>query len=513
MISIGKVSKIINDDVDNNNVNNIDNNEDSTILDEESNFTDNASLIKERTHQSVETNCELNEFIERNINPISVKIRNSMMRSQINDSTSLKETNNNDSISCYDTAKDDETILDESTANTEKANSETQEIMTNELSAFEQNIFSTIDNNNFSEDDFGLGLLELPPFDEESCVSSMKSGQQAARNQCRSDLKPSDGPRIENFGDVMKAFALPPSTTKHIPSFKMRKNSTCLNEEIPLAKWHGLLNAGCKSVLSLLRAICPGPSLPLLQYAVIQKVARANLNPNTQFNTHKLHKDLMKSEAKFERLINSITRVLRSSSRGSINRQVLRSILVDGIASRMELRSILLSNQLPGISGSCRVIAKKDMEQMLNGISLEKWKYSRKKCSDASCHFAVEFILDSSNVHTLSWGSIDYHISATELVVLPKLCRKMSRHSIITRYFQKINESTNNIDRLSKSSFYKILQHITHSDEQILTSIDYVSTLLVTEPIEALQDIIEKLIPQHDQKHLTDQLQRLTMLR
>ena len=121
MISIGKVSKIINDDVDNNNVNNIDNNEDSIILDEESNFTDNASLIKERTHQSVETNCELNEFIERNINPISVKIRNSMMQSQINDSTSLKETNNNDSISCYDTPRDDETILDDSTANTEKS--------------------------------------------------------------------------------------------------------------------------------------------------------------------------------------------------------------------------------------------------------------------------------------------------------------------------------------------------------------------------------------------------------
>ena len=110
----------------------------------------------------------------------------------------------------------------------------------------------------------------------------------------------------------------------------------------------------------------------------------------------------MKSELKFERLINSITRVLRSSSRGSINRQVLRSILVDGIASRTELRSILLSNKLPGISGSCRVIAKEDMEQLLNGISLEKWKYSRKKCCDASCHFAVEFILDSSNVHTLS---------------------------------------------------------------------------------------------------------------
>ena len=53
----------------------------------------------------------------------------------------------------------------------------------NELSAFEHNIFSTIDNNNFSEDDFGLDLLELPPFDEESCVSSMKSEQQAARNQ------------------------------------------------------------------------------------------------------------------------------------------------------------------------------------------------------------------------------------------------------------------------------------------------------------------------------------------
>ena len=35
MISIGKVSKIINNNVDNNNVNNIDNNEDSTILDED----------------------------------------------------------------------------------------------------------------------------------------------------------------------------------------------------------------------------------------------------------------------------------------------------------------------------------------------------------------------------------------------------------------------------------------------------------------------------------------------
>ena len=120
--------------------------------------------------------------------------------------------------------------------------------------------------------------------------------------------------------------------------------------------------------------------------------------------------------------------------------------------------------------------------------------------SDISCRFAVDFILDSAHVHILSWGSTGYNISATKYVVLPNICRKMSCKSMMTRYHQRMNEDQNNNLKLSRTSFYKILQHIAHSGKIIISSVDYVSALLVTEHIEALQDVIEKILSQQQEK-------------
>ena len=44
---------------------------------------------------------------------------------------------------------------------------------------------------------------------------------------------------------------------------------------------------------------------------------------------------------------------------------------------------------------------------------------------------------------------------------------------------------------MSRSTFLKILNEITHHDEVTLCAIDYVSVLLVNEPIGVLQDIVD----------------------
>ena len=122
------------------------------------------------------------------------------------------------------------------------------------------------------------------------------------------------------------------------------------------------------------------------------------------------------------------------------------------------------------------MIEKIDMEQMLNGKSLEKWKHSRFVS-------VIYHVVLQSSLFLIRHMSIHYLGEALTIIFLQRNLlyfqknRKMSCKSMMTRYHQKMNEDQNNNLKLSRTSYYKILQHIAHSGKIIISSVDYVSAL------------------------------------
>ena len=118
-------------------------------------------------------------------------------------------------------------------------------------------------------------------------------------------------------------------------------------------------------------------------------------------------------------------------------------------------------------------------------------------------HSLVEFILlNPNNVGTMSWGTKTFHLSTEETHTLPQITRKKDRVMLWNEYQELCLET--DAKCVSRSTFLKVLNEITHHDEVTLCAIDYVSVLLVNEPIGVLQDIVDVCInSQTEQERLT----------
>ena len=74
---------------------------------------------------------------------------------------------------------------------------------------------------------------------------------------------------------------------------------------------------------------------------------------------------------------------------------------------------------------------------------------------------------------------------------MPKLTRKSSIKNIYCRYKDVV---ANDNESIRSASFYKTCNILTSSDQAMLNSIDYVTSMLVNESCEILQDIIDKVV-------------------
>ena len=114
-------------------------------------------------------------------------------------------------------------------------------------------------------------------------------------------------------------------------------------------------------------------------------------------------------------------------------------------------------------------------------------------------HSLVEFILlNPNNVGTMSWGTKTFHLSTEETHTSPQITRKKDRVMLWNEYQESCLET--DAKCVSRSTFLKILNEITHHDEVTLCAIDYVSVLLVNEPIGVLQDIVDICINSQPKK-------------
>ena len=104
----------------------------------------------------------------------------------------------------------------------------------------------------------------------------------------------------------------------------------------------------------------------------------------------------------------------------------------------------------------------------------------------------ITFILHKDHVIIVSWGDKQFMLGPDEIVTIPRLCHKIPPKEIWNSHASLLEKKS---DGLGRSSFYYLIQDLTVSNREIVTSVDYLQALLVAEPIEVLQEIIKSLVP------------------
>ena len=110
---------------------------------------------------------------------------------------------------------------------------------------------------------------------------------------------------------------------------------------------------------------------------------------------------------------------------------------------------------------------------------------------DSTIFKCVDFILSDNNTSSVSWGTKLVLVQSTGEVTLPKLTRKTPIYNMYLLYKDLVKDDS---EKLKFTLFYYICQILTSNDESMLSSIDYVTGLLVNETSETLQDIIDSLL-------------------
>ncbi len=106
----------------------------------------------------------------------------------------------------------------------------------------------------------------------------------------------------------------------------------------------------------------------------------------------------------------------------------------------------------------------------------------------------VPNILHRDHIFTMSWRDLLYILSDSEdIIVLLCLYRKLSPLHSWRPY-----QSRNNIrTKVGRSTFYSIVRDLTVPSSNIAKSIGYVQAILLSKPIELLQEEVESLCPSH----------------
>ena len=194
---------------------------------------------------------------------------------------------------------------------------------------------------------------------------------------------------------------------------------------------------------------------------------------------------------------------------------MLRAILCSSMKKEI-LKEECAKQSYTNISnGALRVDALLDYKRICIGELLnDNRMYSRKRVPDEIIREVVHFLLSVDNVKTFSWGVISKVLSNEETIVLPMLQRTTTRTKLWEMYYESISANEDTLSKrklfMSRSTFFLVCNAVTCSEERIIGSVDYVQSLLLTEPIEALQEIVDKYFSGDRHKLITSYLLSVT---
>lgn len=251
----------------------------------------------------------------------------------------------------------------------------------------------------------------------------------------------------------------------------------------------------------LIGRLVPGNSKTAVTIAVGQSLV-ASLRTDGDDDDDSASADTVNMQKPFDRLMaNALVPAYNQSRRGSTERRVASAILYKG-----QTESKRNSNKKKfdyTMGGETEKKAAKDFDALTNDGTLEITIHSRKKMPDEVVAKAVQFIFDKKNVEPLSWGTKEVKLSKDEVTALPKLTRRRDRKEI---YMSYVKHTQNDRKRLGRTTFYNILNVITSREETMKTSVDYVTGILVNEPVEISQSIIDKFTSGELHERLTEDL-------
>ena len=329
--------------------------------------------------------------------------------------------------------------------------------------------------------------------DEVSIESLRSTNNSITYSQTSHKSKYMNG-KIEKIDDIVTAFNLPKSTKSNLPS---QREIKVANLKINSPKRYAtLISTLVKCIKVLTDVTCPGPN----KNDVLNSLAMTK--PFSSLNSHMKENTLVKRNRKTSsitdtQLLHSVVQtafnIMEMSPKGSVQRRVVRALLVKSIPQTSILRDLSFLCKHPRIDAGTRYVqAKQDYESMEQGSSLTKTEFARKSIKDSVIEDAVDFLLHKDHISTVSWGSIDCVLSKEETVVLPKISRRVSCKVLWDRFRQYHLE--NNEEYVKQTTFYAIMNTITRSDLKSISSVDYVESLLVTDTIENIQNMIDDMI-------------------
>ena len=362
-----------------------------------------------------------------------------------------------------------------------------------------------------NDDDISLTIAQKimgnrPP---EPIVTKTKNPSPKSKTLTSTTLKRVDT-KTSKLEGLLTKLNIPAHWIRVIPSFRIREQSSDIESSSSKSSYTRLLSLASKMIQGCLDTLCPGPGNTDFKHKVLIQLGEKMSHEATTTNTEDTdstnksahgNKNAYKRTPmeKLESVVSTLCSWSNTSRKRTIERRVIRAILYDSFM-RHELKQMKDDYGFKIGHGQPLVQARTDGQLLRTGQKLKLKKITRQYKSDYTIHKCVDFILCDSNVSSVSWGSKTVLSQSMGEVTLPKLTRKSDIMNMYLEYKQVIEDDN---DCLRSTSFYSICNVLTSNDEAMLSSIDYVSGLLVNETCETLQDIVDKLIPNEHQSKCT----------
>jgi hypothetical protein len=295
----------------------------------------------------------------------------------------------------------------------------------------------------------------------------------------RASLKNTAGPIIHSIGDILDAFIDDPQEKfkiiKSIGSEQQRAFDESMVNTNSKA-FQGLVNLSVQGLVQLVTALHPAETEGLFQAAVCAAIQEAEMGL--------LVTDPMPT------IVSKAKEMLKAVPSRSIERRVLCSLIYYAFPKGCGLAQTRFS----------RDQAKKDAEQLLNGKKIQVPKRSLSRFKTETTSKAVRFLLSTSNISLLSWGTKEVKLSKSERVVLPRLIRKKSIAHLWKDYQIHTKDDAQSF---RSSTFFEVARTCTSDDGRLVACVDYVLGNLLNDPIERLQDIVGKFLRPQTNKYNT----------
>ena len=299
---------------------------------------------------------------------------------------------------------------------------------------------------------------------------------------------------IKELNDIVRHFGLSKYTLSNIPSRLEREYEPDLDER-DKRKYTQMVNISTKCIKQILKSICPGPSRKQLERDISIKLSKSGRDTVMHERKYKLL---------FEKLMEQMYCIMMNAKNGSTEKRVVKAILsktmkksiVQTYCTKFGCGDITVSNT--------KLQSNADYVDLLHGNGIGRSRKTRSThVTETMIKDAVAFILHKEHVVTISWGDKTFQLGPDENVTLPRLCRKLPPKDLWEAYRSALTSSK---EGLGRSSIYYMINDLTVSSKDVVTSVDYVQALLVAEPVEVLQEIIDSLIPTIEVNKLTQYL-------